>query len=347
MKLQDLQSMTLEELEEMMSILGEKSFRAKQVFQWLHKHHITEMEEMKNIPHGLRCQLEKIAPLCTLELLQKYESKKDGTTKYLFTLSDHNIIECVLMKYHHGNTVCISSQVGCRMGCQFCASTLEGLIRHLTPGEMLAQVYEIQKDIGERISNIVIMGSGEPLDNFASTIVFIKNITSPLGLTIGQRHITISTCGLVPQMRQLALLQYQITLAVSLHAPNDEIRKKIMPIAKKYSFEELLEACSYYIEQTNRRITFEYALIEGCNDQEEHAKELGQKLKGLLCHINLIPMNEIAERSYKGSSLLHAQHFQAVLQKQGIPVTIRRTLGEDIAAACGQLRRGYLLKQKS
>ncbi|NLP46626.1 MAG: 23S rRNA (adenine(2503)-C(2))-methyltransferase RlmN [Epulopiscium sp.] len=343
---QDLQSMSLADIEQVMLQLGEKSYRAKQIFQWLHKHCIDHIDKMNNIPKHTRKQLIEIAPWCKIQLLKKYKSQKDDTIKYLFTLSDHNIIECVFMKYRHGNTVCISSQVGCRMGCHFCASTLEGLVRHLTPGEMLSQVYEIQKDVGERISNIVIMGSGEPLDNMMSATTFIDTITSPIGLNISQRNITLSTCGLVQQIYQLAKLQYQITLAISLHAPNDDIRKQIMPIAYKYSFEELIKACTYYIQHTKRRITFEYALIEGLNDQVRHAKELSQKLKELLCHVNLIPINEIEERSYESTSLSHAKQFQSILQRNGIPTTIRRKLGEDIEAACGQLRRGYLSQQE-
>ncbi|NMA83854.1 MAG: 23S rRNA (adenine(2503)-C(2))-methyltransferase RlmN [Epulopiscium sp.] len=342
--MQDLQSITPEELEKRIVNLGEKPFRAKQIFKWLHQHHIKEINEMTNISKELRQQLLALAPLCKLQMAERYESQKDETIKYLFTLSDHNIIECVLMRYNHGNTVCISSQVGCRMGCKFCASTLDGLVRHLSAGEMVSQIYAIQEDIGERISNVVIMGSGEPLDNFQACIDFITIITSPLGLNIGQRHITISTCGLIPQMRQLALKQPQVTLAVSLHAPNDAIRQEFMPIARKYSLDELLATCAYYIEQTHRRITFEYALIQGYNDQEQHAKELGQKLKGLLCHVNLIPMNEIEERSYISTTASNTQHFKKILEEAGITVTIRRKLGEDIAAACGQLRRGYLSK---
>ena len=270
-------------------------------------------------------------------------TSKDGeTTKYLFRLHDDRVIESVLMKYHHGNSVCISSQVGCRMGCKFCASTLGGLERNLTASEMLSQIYEIQRLSGERVSNVVVMGTGEPLDNFDNLLKFIQILTDEHGLNISQRNITVSTCGLVTKIKELAERQLQITLAISLHAPNDELRRTLMPVANKYSVKEIMEACHYYYEKTGRRITFEYSLVEGANDGENEAKELCQLIRGLNCHVNLIPVNPIKERNFRHSSMQFIQKFKNILEKNRINVTIRREMGADIDAACGQLRKSYM-----
>lgn len=345
MKSRDLLSLRIDELSNIMEEFDEKSFRAVQIFQWIHQKNVDQIDEMMNLPKDLREKLKRNFEWNKLKLEQKAVSNIDKTTKYLFALKDNNIIESVLMHYTYGNTACISSQVGCRMGCAFCASTLDGLIRNLTAGEMLEQIYQIQKDSNEKVSNIVIMGSGEPLDNLDNILLFIELINHPKGQNIGQRHITLSTCGLVDKMYELASKKLQITLAVSLHAPNDTIRKKMMPIAKKYSIEEILEACHHYIEMTNRRITFEYALIDHVNDRIEHARELGERLKGMLCHVNLIPMNPVKESSLKESTSSSVKDFQDTLQSYGIQTTVRRKLGSDIDAACGQLRRRYLEKK--
>lgn len=342
----EITSMTLEEIEQLLKSLGEQSFRAKQIFQWLHQKHITSFDEMTNLSKSLRDKLKEKTSIASYKIVEKYISTIDKTTKYLFALSDHHIIESVLMQYTYGNTVCISSQVGCRMGCSFCASTIGGFVRNITAGEMLGQIYAIQKDCEERISNIVIMGSGEPLDNYDQIVQFIHLVNSPLGIQIGQRHITISTCGLVDKIYALAKENLQITLAISLHAPNDEIRKSMMPIAKKYSIEETLKACFHYVKTTTRRITFEYALIDGVNDQEKHARELANKLRKLLCHVNLIPINEVEEKNFKKSNKETIDRFAHILHQYGIETTIRRKLGSDIDAACGQLRRKYLEQDK-
>jgi len=280
------------------------------------------------------------------EIIETYNSKKEDTKKHLFLLGDGNVIESVVMKYSHGNSICVSTQIGCKMGCKFCASTLGGIVRNLTSGEILGQIIRAQSELKERISNIVLMGSGEPLDNFQNVLKFIYNVNAEYGLNIGQRHITLSTCGIVPKIRELADLNLQITLAISLHAPNDEIRKQTMPIAKAYSINELLEVCSYYISKTNRRITFEYALVKGFNDTKENAVELSKILKGMLCHVNLIPINEINESELKKSNMDDINKFKEVLIKHGIETTIRREMGLDINAACGQLRRSYLEKKE-
>ncbi|MDF2878996.1 MAG: rlmN [Clostridia bacterium] len=338
----DIQSKDLIELENLITAYGESKFRAKQLFEWLHQKMIWDYSEMTNLSQGLREKLNKDYPLNPVKILKKYISEVDGTIKYLFEMQDSHIIESVLMRYKHGNSVCISSQVGCRMGCRFCASTLEGLIRTLTPGEMLAQVYLIQQDIKERVSNIVIMGSGEPLENLDLTMRFVHLINSPLGQNIGQRHITLSTCGLVPQIYELADQMSQVTLAISLHAPTDEKRKSIMPIANKYTITEILQACQYYIQKTGRRITFEYALMSGQNDTSEDARCLGERLRGMLCHVNLIPVNKVEERAYQGSDAPRIEKFMDILNAQGIQTTLRRKLGADIDAACGQLRNRYI-----
>ncbi len=341
----DIASKNIEELEQVMKDYGQGRFRAKQLFEWLHQKMVTNYDEMTNLPIALRERLKEDFPIRLMKIVKKYASQLDGTIKYLFECEDSHIIESVLMRYKHGNSVCISSQVGCRMGCKFCASTLEGLVRNLTPSEMVSQIYLIQQDIEERVSNIVIMGSGEPLEHFEVTKRFVELINSPFGQNIGQRHITISTCGLVPRIKELAESLPQVTLAISLHAPTDEGRKRIMPIAYQYSIQELIAACKAYSDQTGRRVTFEYALIYDENDSVEEARQLGKLLRGLLCHVNLIPVNKIEEREYKESSLDHIQNFLKVLEEYHIPATVRRKLGSDIDAACGQLRRHYIKKR--
>ncbi|HHX60183.1 MAG TPA: 23S rRNA (adenine(2503)-C(2))-methyltransferase RlmN [Epulopiscium sp.] len=338
----DIMSMTVLEIEELLQAMKEQKFRAKQIYEWIHSKGVLEYSGMTNLSKELRQKLFEETSLVKPKIIEKYISKKDKTTKYLIELEDSHIIESVLMRHKYGNTVCISSQIGCHMGCAFCASTIDGLIRNLTPGEMLAQIYLIQEDVGERVSGVVVMGSGEPLEKLDVTLRFIDMINDPKGQNIGQRHITVSTCGLVPKIYELADRELQITLAISLHASNDTMRRQTMPIANKYSIEEIIESCRYYIIKTNRRITFEYALIEGVNDHKDDAFELANILKGLLCHVNLIPVNEIKERDYKHSNSKSIENFARVLMGRGIETTIRKTLGSDINAACGQLRRSFI-----
>lgn len=337
----DLKDLEFCELEEFLKELGEPKFRAKQIFSWLHKG-VESFDEMTNISKSTRDKLSEKSYVSTLKIREKYVSKIDKTTKYLFELPDGNCIESVVMYYNHGISICISSQVGCRMGCNFCASTIGGLYRSLTPGEIINQVIFAQKDIGERISNIVMMGIGEPLDNFDNVIKFLKNINCEEGLNIGYRHISLSTCGIVPKIYELAKCQFPITLSVSLHAPNNEIRSSIMPINKKYPIEELMAACREYIKTTTRRISFEYSLISGVNDSMENADELANLLKGMLAHVNLIPVNKIEERDYKKGNKKQINDFCERLNKRGVNATIRRELGSDIQASCGQLRKKLL-----
>ena len=337
----DIKSLTIDELKELVVNYGEKSFRAKQLYEWMHKKLAVSYDEMTNLSKKFRDSIAKDWPYLTLEVLEVQTSKIDGTQKYLFRLSDGNVIESVLMKYHHGNSVCISSQVGCKMGCRFCASTIGGWTRNLTPGEMLEQIYRIQAISGERVSNIVMMGTGEPMDNYDNMLKFLHMISDENGLNISQRNITVSTCGIVPKMRQLADEKLQITLALSLHASTDEKRRELMPIANKYSMDEVLDACRYYYEQTGRRLTFEYSLVGGKNDTEEDARLLSQRIKGLNCHVNLIPVNPIKERDYRQSDKKVIDKFKNKLEKYGINVTIRREMGRDIDGACGQLRKSY------
>ena len=341
----DIKSMNINELENLLKELGEPKFRAKQIFDWLHAKQVDSFEEMTNLSKGLREKLAETASINGVEIVRKLVSQIDGTRKYLFALSDGAIIESVLMKYEHGNTVCISTQVGCRMGCKFCASTLDGVERGLTAGEMLSQIYAIQKDCGERVHGTVLMGSGEPLDNYDNVVKFLRLINDPKGQNMGQRHITLSTCGLVDKMYDLAEEDLQITLAVSLHAPNDGIRTQTMPIAKVYSMDKLLQACRDYADKTKRRITFEYALIHGVNDGDEHAWELVKKLRDMLCHVNLIPVNDVKERNYVKSTADRVKRFAGILNENGVETTVRRKLGSDIDAACGQLRRSHLKEQ--
>ena len=341
----DIKSMNVNELEDLLKELGEPKFRAKQIFDWLHAKQVDSFEEMTNLSKGLREKLSETASINGVQIVRKLVSQIDGTRKYLFALSDGAIIESVLMKYEHGNTVCISTQVGCRMGCKFCASTLDGVERGLTAGEMLSQIYAIQKDCGERVHGTVLMGSGEPLDNYDNVVKFLRLINDPKGQNMGQRHITLSTCGLVDKIYDLAEEDLQITLAVSLHAPNDGIRTQTMPIAKVYSMEKLLQACRDYADRTKRRITFEYALIHGVNDGDEHAWELVKKLRDMLCHVNLIPVNDVKERNYVKSTAERVKRFASILNENGVETTVRRKLGSDIDAACGQLRRSHMKEQ--
>ena len=337
----NLKSMTQQEIGAVLKELGQPTFRAKQVYTWLHKG-VRSYEEMSNLPKTLRDALSQQFPICAPEVVRKQESQKDGTIKYLWRLSDGNCVETVLMRYHYGNTVCISTEVGCKMGCAFCASTLGGLVRKLEPFEMLDQVLFTQVDSGQPISHIVLMGIGEPLDNFDNVMRFLELVNSADGMNISMRHISLSTCGLVPKIDELAKRKLQLTLSVSLHAPNDEIRNTIMPVNKAYPVEELLAACRRYYDATSRRISFEYAMIDGVNDSEENAKELIRRLKGLPAHFNLIPLNHVEESPLKPSSRNAVAKFQKTLENSGIPATVRRTLGGDIDASCGQLRRKHM-----
>ncbi|HIX38230.1 MAG TPA: 23S rRNA (adenine(2503)-C(2))-methyltransferase RlmN, partial [Candidatus Blautia pullistercoris] len=337
----DIKSQDLPELKKTVEGLSEKPFRAKQIYEWLHKKQAESFQEMTNLSVSLREKLERNCQILSLKVLEVQTSKLDGTQKYLFALPDGNVVESVLMKYHHGNSVCISSQVGCKMGCRFCASTIGGWTRNLLPSEMLDQVYKIQKLSKERVSNVVVMGTGEPLDNYDNLLRFIRMLSDEKGLHISQRNITVSTCGIVPRMYDLAEEDLQITLAISLHASNQKKREQLMPIARKYSLDELMKACRNYFEKTGRRLTFEYSLVGGENDSQEDAEELAHLIKGLNCHINLIPVNPIKERSFVQSDKKVIANFQNKLEKYQINVTIRREMGRDIDGACGQLRKSY------
>ena len=341
----NIKSMTQAELAALLKEMGQPAFRAKQVYTWLHKG-VRDYDQMSNLPKTLRDLLRESHPLRIPKVVRKQESQKDGTIKYLWELSDGNCVETVLMRYHYGNTVCISTEVGCRMGCAFCASTLGGLVRKLEPFEMLDQVLFTQVESGLPISHIVLMGIGEPLDNYENVMRFLELVNSADGMNISMRHISLSTCGLVPGIDRLAEEKLQLTLSVSLHAPTDEIRNTIMPVNKAYSTEELLSACRRYYQKTNRRISFEYAMINGVNDTEEAAKTLLKRLKGLPAHMNLIPLNHVEESPLKPSTRQAVQRFQKILEDGGIPATVRRTLGSDIDASCGQLRRKYTQEKK-
>ena len=336
----NLKSLTQPELADILKELGQPAFRAKQVFTWLHKG-VRSYDEMTNLPKSLRDVLAEKYPLYAPKVVRKQESQRDGTIKYLWELADGNCVETVLMRYHYGNTVCISTEVGCRMGCAFCASTLGGLVRRLEPQEMLDQVLFTQIDSGLPVSHIVLMGIGEPLDNFDNVMRFLELVNSPDGMNISMRHISLSTCGLVPKIDELAKRKLQISLAISLHGPNDEIRNRIMPVNKAYPIEVLLDACRRYYQATSRRIHFEYAMIDGVNDSEANAKELLRRLKGLPAHVNLIPLNHVEESPLKPSSKAAVAKFQKTLEEGGVTATVRRTLGGDIDASCGQLRRKY------
>lgn len=338
--------MTLAELRGEFAELGEPAFRAGQVYSWMHRG-ARSFEEMTNLSKALRLRLAERYELTAPTAVRKLVSKKDGTIKYLWRLSDGNCVESVLMQYHHGNTVCISSEVGCAMGCAFCASTRGGLVRRLTPSEMLDQVLFTQLDSGLPVSNIVLMGIGEPLDNYDTVLRFLELVNSPEGMNIGMRHISLSTCGLVERIDRLAEKNLQLTLSVSLHAPTDEIRSTIMPVNRRYNVQTLLAACKRYFEKTGRRISFEYAMIRGVNDTPEMAKLLASRLRGIAAHVNLIPLNDIPESPLKPSYPEVVQTFQKILEQHGIPATVRRTLGSDINASCGQLRRNFEREEQS
>ena len=341
----NIKSQTLPELTATLKELGQPAFRGKQVYTWLHKG-VRSYEEMSNLPKSLRDALQEKYPIYAPEVVRKQESQKDGTIKYLWRLADGNCVETVLMRYHYGNTVCISTEVGCKMGCAFCASTLGGLVRKLEPHEMLDQVLFTQIDSGLPVSHIVLMGIGEPLDNFDNVMRFLELVNSPEGMNISMRHISLSTCGLVPKIDELAKKKLQISLAISLHGSNDEIRNKIMPVNKAYPIDQLLDACRRYYDMTSRRIHFEYAMIDGVNDSESCARELLKRLKGLGAHVNLIPLNHVEESPLKPSSKAAVAKFQKILEDGGVTATVRRTLGGDIDASCGQLRRKYTKQQR-
>ena len=343
----DIKSMYVDELKELFVSLGEKPFRAKQVFSWLHEKTAGSYDEMTNIPEKLKLLLKERYPITILEEEDCLVSKKDGTRKYLFMLQDGNVIESVWMKYHHGNSVCISSQVGCAMGCRFCASTIGGKVRSLKASEMLEQIYKIGKLTGERVSNIVVMGTGEPFDNYDELTRFIRLITDENGANISIRNITVSTCGLVPEMYRFAEEKLPVTLAVSLHASNDETRRSLMPVANRYTIKEVVDAAKNYYDKTGRRVTFEYALVRGGNDSKEDAENLCRILKGFPCHVNLIPVNPVTERSFRPTQREETVNFQNKLEKNRINVTIRREMGSDINGACGQLRKSYIAKSNN
>lgn len=335
----DIMSMTFDELAAEFSEMGFPAFRARQVYRWLHFSLAASYEKMTNLPKAMRERLEAEYPLNICTVVKKQVSKEDGTVKFLYALHDGDYIESVVMKYKYGYTVCVSSQVGCKMGCAFCASTLGGFKRSLTAGEILSQVYTAQRELGERVSHIVLMGMGEPLDNFENVMRFLELVTDENGLNLSMRNISLSTCGIVPKIDELMEKRLQLTLSVSLHAPSGELRSKIMPINKKYDVDELLRACRRYAKETSRRISFEYSMLSGVNDSDECARLLASKLKGMLCHVNLIPVNEVEESPFKPSSPERIERFAEILSKSGITVTVRRKLGSDIEASCGQLRR--------
>ena len=336
----DILSMNFSELQDEIINLGEKKFRAEQIYFWLHKHFANDFDEMGNISKDLREKLKKNYDIYNCSIEKKLVSVYDDTVKYLFRLYDGELIESVVMKYKYGYTICVSSQVGCKMGCNFCASGIAGFVRNLNPSEILSQIYTAQRDLNIRISHIVMMGVGEPLDNFDNVMKFLSLVSNDKGINIGMRNISLSTCGVVNGIYKLMEKNLQLTLSISLHAPNDEIRSRTMPVNNKWNVDTLLKACREYTNTTSRRISFEYAMISGVNDSDECAHELGRKLKGMLCHVNLIPVNSVKERNYKKSSDKTITGFIRILEKYGINVTVRRTLGSDINASCGQLRRG-------
>ncbi len=340
----DIKSMTLAELTKYIEEQGYPKFRAKQIYDWCHVKLVRNVEEMTNIPKEIRQRLSE--GFVTLEAVERLESRIDGTNKFVFRLEDGNVIESVFMPYKHGNSVCISSQAGCRMGCRFCASTLMGLSRNLTPSEMLDQIYAITRITGQRVSNVVVMGTGEPLDNYENLCRFIRLLTNEDGLHISQRNVTVSSCGLVPEIYRLADEGFAITFALSLHAPTDEKRRALMPIANKYTIAQVMDACRYYFDRTGRRITFEYSLAAGENDTAEDAEQLVSLLKGFPCHVNLIPVNPVKERNYVRADKNSIEKFKVLLEKNAINVTIRRGMGKDIDAACGQLRKAYMQENR-
>ena len=336
----DLKSMTFEEVQDLVLSIDEPKFRAKQIFGWINKG-ISDFSQMKNIPNSLKEKLTNYSYISVANIEKKQISSYDNTVKYLYRLYDDNFIESVVMSYHHGNTICISTQVGCKMGCRFCATGKQGFTRNLTAGEMIAQIETAQKDLGVRISNIVLMGMGEPLDNFDNVMRFLDLVSSDEGLCIGKRHITLSTCGIVPRIYELADRKLQITLSVSLHAPNDKMRSATMPINDVYNIKELIKAIRYYIDKTGRRVSFEYSMIDGVNDSDSSAHELGKLIKGMLCHVNLIPVNTVKGSDYRRSNKDRLISFTNILEEYGITATTRRTLGSDIDASCGQLKGKY------
>ncbi len=336
----DIKSMTVEELKDEMLEMGEKPFKAGQIYSWLHKQNVDSFDEMTNLSKTLRENLKNYYDIYSCTIEKKLVSVYDNTVKYLFRLHDGELIESVVMKYKYGYTICVSSQVGCRMGCSFCASGIAGFIRNLTPSEILSQIYVAQKDLSVRISHIVMMGVGEPLDNFDNVIKFLSMVSDDKGVNIGMRNISLSTCGVVTGIEKLMEKKLQLTLSVSLHAPNDEIRSRTMPVNNRWNIDTLLNTCRKYTKTTSRRISFEYAMISGVNDSDDCANELASKLKGMLCHVNLIPVNSVKERDYRKSSKDRIVSFVKILEKNGINATVRRTLGSDINASCGQLRRG-------
>ena len=340
----NLKDLQLQEVEKLIKELGEPKFRAKQVFGWLYRDStegpggVTDFDQMTNVPKVLREKLKEQASLGILAPLQVQVSKLDGTRKYLFGLEDGNAIESVFMKYKYGNSICVSSQAGCRMGCRFCASGMDGLRRNLTPGEIIGQLLAAEKDTGEKINHVVVMGTGEPFDNYENLSSFLRLLHAPEGLNLSYRNITVSTCGIVPGIKDFGVDFPQVNLAISLHAPNDEIRSSMMPVSRAYPMDQLLDACREYTKKTSRRITFEYTLVKGVNDQPHHGEELAEKLRGMLCHVNLIPLNTVKESGLHTTERKDAEHFRDLLETKGIPATIRRELGDDIDGACGQLR---------
>ena len=341
---QELRGMTQEELESLLTGMGQPRFRAGQLFDWLHKKRAASFDEMTNLPLALRKKLEEGYTVGALKTVRRLESRLDGTKKFLFELWDGACVEAVWMEYKHGNTVCISTQVGCRMGCRFCASTLGGLVRNLTSGEMLGEIYQLERECG-RIGGVVLMGIGEPLDNFENVVRFLQLLSSPGGMNLSLRHVSLSTCGLVPEIDRLAEYRFPLTLSISLHAPDDETRGKIMPVNQRYPVGELMAACERYFERTGRRISFEYALIAGETDTSRHAEKLVRLLAGKNCHVNLIPVNPVKERGYQRGSRQEIERFRRLLEQGGINATVRRELGSDINAACGQLRRETAAKE--
>ena len=346
MNKKDICSYNYDELKEEMLAIGEKAFRSKQIYEWLHVKLADDFDEMTNLSKALREKLKEEYVILPVKMLERQISQIDGTNKFLFQLYDGNVVESVLMRYKHGNSVCISSQAGCRMGCAFCASTIGGLQRNLSSSEMLGQIYQIQKITQERVSNVVVMGTGEPLDNYENFLNFVHLLTDEHGLNISQRNVTVSTCGIVPKILELAKEHLQITLALSLHGSTQEKRKRLMPVANKYELSDVLDACDYYFDKTGRRITFEYSLVAGVNDQPDDIRELTAILKRRNCHLNLIPVNPIKERDFKKPDRKNALEFKNKLEKNGINVTIRRERGSDIDGACGQLRRRHAAKSE-
>ena len=339
MEKRDILSMSFQELSDAVKELGEPAFRAKQIYKWLHTSCVTSFDEMTNLSKALRQKLDDNFVIFTVSIEKKLISEYDDTQKYLFRLSDGEFIESVLMKYKYGYTLCVSTQVGCRMGCKFCASTLDGVVRNLRAAEILSQIYAAQRDNNIKISHTVLMGMGEPLDNYDNVMRFLELITDEEGQNMSMRHISLSTCGVVPKIYELMEKNLQLTLSVSLHAPSDEIRSAMMPVNRKWGVDELLEACRKYTDKTHRRISFEYAMVSGSNDSDECARLLASKLQGILCHVNLIPVNEVKETGCKKSSRERIEAFSKILEKKGYAVTVRRKLGSDINASCGQLRR--------